>query len=138
MAVGYAVRAGRGDGRRAGHGRHRGRVGALGVGCAAGPRADVPRPDAARARALARTVAAGAGLAGEQGGGGAGARRPHYRGLARGVRPRRPGRPGLRADWWSPPALGAEAQAGLKVAVQATPAEVGSALANWNGKVVRQ
>ena len=29
-------------------------------------------------------------------------------------------------------------QAGLKVAVQATPAEVGIALANWNWKVVRQ
>jgi len=37
-----------------------------------------------------------------------------------------------------PPALGAEAQAGLKVAVQATPEEAGIALANWNWKVVRQ
>jgi len=38
----------------------------------------------------------------------------------------------------SPPALDPEAQAGLKVAVQAAPAEVGIALANWNWKVVRQ
>ncbi len=38
----------------------------------------------------------------------------------------------------SPPALGDEAQAGLSVAVQATPGEVGVALANWNWKVVRQ
>jgi len=37
-----------------------------------------------------------------------------------------------------PPALRAEAQAGLKVAVQAAPAEVGIALANGNWKVVRQ
>jgi len=37
-----------------------------------------------------------------------------------------------------PPAIGAEAQAGLKVAVQAAPAEVGIALANWNWRVVRQ
>jgi len=38
----------------------------------------------------------------------------------------------------SPPALEAEAQAGLKLAVQATPAEAGIDLANWNWKVVRQ
>ena len=37
-----------------------------------------------------------------------------------------------------PPALGAAAQAGLKVAVQATPSAVGIALANWNWEVVRQ
>jgi len=37
-----------------------------------------------------------------------------------------------------PPALDPAAQAGLKVAVQATPAEVGIDLANWNWKVVRQ
>jgi transposase len=37
-----------------------------------------------------------------------------------------------------PPALDPEAQAGLKVAVQATPGEVGIALANWNWQVVRQ
>jgi transposase len=37
-----------------------------------------------------------------------------------------------------PPALDHEAQAGLKVAVQAAPAEVGLALANWTWKVVRQ
>lgn len=38
----------------------------------------------------------------------------------------------------SPPALEAEAQAGLKLVVQATPAEVGINLANWNWRVVRQ
>ncbi len=37
-----------------------------------------------------------------------------------------------------PPALDPAAQAGLKVAVQAAPAEVGIALANWNWKVVRR
>lgn len=40
--------------------------------------------------------------------------------------------------WAAPPAVGAEARAGLKVAVQAAPAEVGIALANWSWKVVRQ
>ena len=35
------------------------------------------------------------------------------------------------AQTGGPPALGAEAQVGLKVAVQATPSEVGIALANW-------
>jgi transposase len=38
----------------------------------------------------------------------------------------------------APPTLGAEAQAGLKVAVQVAPAEVGIDLANWSWKVVRQ
>ncbi len=38
----------------------------------------------------------------------------------------------------APPALDPEAQAGLNVAVQAAPAEVGIALANWNWRVVRQ
>jgi len=38
----------------------------------------------------------------------------------------------------APPALDPDAQAGLKVAVQATPAEVGVALANGNWQVVRQ
>jgi transposase len=37
-----------------------------------------------------------------------------------------------------PPALDPKAQAGLKVTVQAAPAEVGIGLANWNWKVVRQ
>jgi len=37
-----------------------------------------------------------------------------------------------------PPALNPEAQAGLKVAVQVPPAEVGLELANWNWKVVRR
>jgi transposase len=37
-----------------------------------------------------------------------------------------------------PPALNAEAQAGLKVTVQVLPAEVGLDLANWNWKVVRR
>ncbi|MFN8516926.1 MAG: winged helix-turn-helix domain-containing protein [Chloroflexia bacterium] len=36
------------------------------------------------------------------------------------------------------PALDPDAQAGLKVAVQATPTEVGIDLANWNWKVVRE
>ncbi len=38
----------------------------------------------------------------------------------------------------APPALNPEAQAGLKVAVQVPPAEVGIDLANWNWKVVRR
>ena len=50
----------------------------------------------------------------------------------------RPHGPGLRANRWRPPALGTDMQVGLNVAVQATPAEVGIALANWNWKVVRQ
>src|SRR3954454_1722672 len=58
--------------------------------------------------------------------------------MARGSGARWPRRPGLRADGRCPPALDPDAQAGLKVAVQAAPAEVGIALANWNWKVVRQ
>jgi transposase len=42
------------------------------------------------------------------------------------------------AQTGGPPALDAEAQARLKVAVRATPAAVGIALANWNWQVVRQ
>jgi transposase len=38
----------------------------------------------------------------------------------------------------APPALDADVQAGLKVAVQVTPREVGIELADWNWKVVRQ
>ena len=68
----------------------------------------------------------------------AGARRPHDRRVAGRLRARRPRRPGLRADRRLPPALDPEAQAELKAAVQATPAEVGIDLANWNWKVVRQ
>jgi len=37
-----------------------------------------------------------------------------------------------------PPALDPAAQAGLKVAIQAAPSDVGIDLANWNRKVVRQ
>jgi hypothetical protein len=58
--------------------------------------------------------------------------------LARGLPPRRPLSAGLRADRWSPPALDAESQAGLKVAVQVTPAAVGIDLADWHWQVVRQ
>ena len=36
-----------------------------------------------------------------------------------------------------PPALDPDAQAGLKVAVQSTPAEVGIDLVNWHWKAVR-
>ncbi len=50
----------------------------------------------------------------------------------------RPHRAGLRADGWLPPALDLAVQAGLKVAVQVSPAEVGIDLANWNWKVVRR
>jgi transposase len=42
------------------------------------------------------------------------------------------------AQTGGPPARGAEAQAGLQVAVQATPSEVGIALAHGNWQVVRQ
>ena len=88
--------------------RHPGRADAVGAGSGAGPRADVrSRADAARAGALARALAAGAGLVGGKVADAAGARRAHDRELARGVRPRRPGRPGLRADGRSPPALDA-------------------------------
>src|SRR3954453_599251 len=129
--------AGVGSATGGGHGRDRGCADALGAGRAARPRADVPRPDAARARAVARPLAAGAGLAGHQGRGTLGARRPYDRRLADRLRARWPRRAGARADGRTPPALGAEAQAGLKVAVQTAPAEVGIALANWNWKVVR-
>src|SRR3712207_6723612 len=52
----------------------------------------------------------------------------------------RPGtrRADLRAGRRLPTALAPEEQAGLKVAVQATPGEVGIDLANWSWKVVRQ
>ncbi|CAA9549617.1 MAG: hypothetical protein AVDCRST_MAG88-669, partial [uncultured Thermomicrobiales bacterium] len=86
---------------------------ALGAGSAASPRADVSGTDAARARTLARPLAASARLARQQSGGRAGARGPHHRELARGIRPRRPRRPGLRADGRPPPALDPDAQAGL-------------------------
>ncbi len=42
------------------------------------------------------------------------------------------------AQTGGPPALDPAAQAGLQIAVQAAPAAVGIAMANWNGKVVCQ
>lgn len=87
---------------------------------------------------MARPVVAGAGVVRQQRGGGTRPRRPHDRELAHGVLRGRPCRAGLRADGRLPPALDTDAQTGLKVAVQATPAAVGIALANWNWKVVRQ
>jgi hypothetical protein len=48
-----------------GHGRDRGSIGVLAARHAPSPGADVPLPDAARARALARALAAGAGLVGD-------------------------------------------------------------------------
>jgi len=42
------------------------------------------------------------------------------------------------AQTGGPPALDPAAQAGLQIAVQAAPAEVGIAMANWNGKMVCQ
>src|SRR3712207_1571358 len=44
----------------------------------------------------------------------------------------------FRSQTGGPPALAPEAQAGLKVAVQVRPAEVGLDLANWNWKGVRR
>jgi len=110
----------------------------VGAGPGAGPRAGIARGDTARAGALARALACGAGLVGAQGRGGARPRVAHDWELARGVLRRRPRSADLRADGRLPPALGAAVQAGLKVAVQATPTEVGIDLASWNGKVVRQ
>jgi transposase len=90
-----------------------------------------------RARTLARPLAAGPGVVGQYRRRGAGARSPPDRGLARRLRPGWPRCPGLRVHRL-PPALEAEAQASLKVAVQATPADVGIALANWHWQVVRR
>ena len=58
--------------------------------------------------------------------------------MGRGVRPERPGGPGLRAHRRFPPALGPDAQAELKAAIQAPPRTAGIDLADWNWKVVRE
>jgi transposase len=58
--------------------------------------------------------------------------------MGRGVRPERPGGPGLRADGRFPPALGPAEQADLKAAIQARPREAGIDLADWNWKVVHE
>src|SRR6266540_2432809 len=108
------------------------------AGSAPGARADVPRVDAARARAVARALAGGAGLVGGPGGRGAGAGPAHGRRVARRVRPRRADGPGLRADGRLPPALDGAQQAELKAAVRAPPREAGIDLADWNWKVVRE
>src|SRR5262245_32663030 len=110
----------------------------MGAGCAPGARTDVPCADAARARALARAVAAGPGLVGGPGRRGPGAGPAHDWRMGRGVRPQRPGRPDLRADGRFPPALGPAEQAELKAAVQAPPRAAGIELADWNWKVVRE
>src|SRR5215210_7590882 len=118
--------------------RHPGGAGAVGAGPGPRARAGVSGRDAAGARAVACPVAAGPGVVRQQGGGRPRPRRAHHRGVAQRVLRARPRRPGLRADRRPPPALDPDVQAGLKVAVQAAPAEVGIALANWNWKVVRQ
>jgi transposase len=108
------------------------------VGPERGPGANVPRPDAARTGALARSVAAGGGLVGRTGGGCAGARPAHDRRVVGELSASRAGWSDVRAYRRIPPALSREQQAELKAAVQTPPAAAGIDLADWNWKVVRE
>src|SRR5690349_8953057 len=101
-------------------------------------RTDVPRPDAARARALACAVAGAPGLVHRPGPHGVGARSASARQLAGRLSSGRPRRAGLSAHGWFPPALNQARQAALKAAVQHPPREAGIDLADWNWKVVRR
>src|SRR3954471_2511362 len=58
--------------------------------------------------------------------------------MARGLPRAGPGRLGLRAARWFPPALDERRQAAVKEAVQGAPRAVGIDLGDWNWKVVRQ
>jgi hypothetical protein len=58
--------------------------------------------------------------------------------MARGLPRAGPGRLGLRAERWFPPALDERRQAEVKEAIQAAPRAVGIDLGDWNWKVVRQ
>jgi transposase len=106
--------------------------------CDGGARADVPRPDAPRAGALARAVAGAAGLAYGAGGHGARTRPAYSRQLVGRLSPGRSRRAGLRAHRWVPPALSPTQQAELKAAIQRPPREAGIDLADWHWKVVRR
>src|SRR5262249_6523281 len=105
------------------------------------PDADVSRADAARARTLARAVAARVGLDRGGGGDGAGTRPAHDRRVARQLLPRRASEHHLPPRGWLPPALNAAQnaaqQARLQAAVQEAPRAAGIAAGDWTWKVVR-
>src|SRR5262249_23525336 len=123
--------------RRGGRRRTDGGARPLGAGPAGGADAGVPGAHAARARAVARTVAAGARLADHRGGGGLGARPADDWSVAGSVLPGGTGEHLLRAQWGLPPALSTRQQAQLKAAVQAPPRAAGIEAGDGNWKVVR-
>src|SRR5438552_135866 len=126
--------------RRAAGGWHgqRGRVGAVGLGSRAGAAAPRRRAACPRTGTLARAVAAGPGLDAGADRAGAGPRGAHHRRLAGDVSPAGAGRPGVRRDRRSPPALDAAELAEVKAAVAAPPRAAGIDAATWSAKVTRQ